>query len=91
MAREGVPLNDPAPARAREPGCHFRLSRRDRHRRDHRHRPQPPTTHDLRERRTKHLKLATRPRAALALNGEGPLCAGHPRRGSGMGDGVLAG
>ena len=46
---------DPTPARPRQPRRDVGLSRRHRHGRDHRHRPQPTTTHDLRQRRADDL------------------------------------
>jgi hypothetical protein len=42
---------DPTPARPRQPRRDIGLSRQHRDSRDHRHRPQPTTTHDLRHRR----------------------------------------
>ena len=56
MAREGVSLKViQTPARPRQPRRDIGLSRRHRHRGDHRHRPQPARADDLRERRTEHL------------------------------------
>ena len=52
---------DPTAARPRQPRRDVGISRRHRHRGDHRHSPQPAGTDDFRERRTEHLS----PRALL--------------------------
>src|SRR5215203_3159226 len=53
--RRCLAQRDPTPARPRQPRRDVGLSRRHRHRGDHRYRPQPAGTDDLRDRRTEHL------------------------------------
>lgn len=62
--RRCLAKGDPTPARPRQPRRDVGLSRRHRHRGDHRHRPQPAGTNDLRERRTEHMSPK-----ALSLHG----------------------
>src|SRR5829696_1189830 len=65
---------DPTPARPRQPRRDVGLSRRHRHRGNHRHSPQPARADDLRKRRTAHLSPG-----ALLLAWEGAVCSLGPQ------------
>ena len=82
--RRCLAQGDPTPAGPRQPRHDVGLSRRHRHRGDHRHRPQPAGTDDLRDRRTGHLSpnALSLPWESSTLSGAGsvmPHCRNHAK------------